>query len=592
MGSNNNQNHLLELMRAINKCAELLLEADVKDQQSAMTQGMKMLGEIVDVNRVTVWKNYTLDDGRLYYKLVCDWASEGVRKLDSETFFAYEDWMPSWEDKFIRGESVNGPVESLLEIEYVQLNVFGLKSILAIPIFHKDKLWGFVSFDDYNHKRHFPEEETSILHSWGLLVVGAIQRGEITMEMHNALNELEVALEKAQTASRAKTAFLTNMSHEIRTPLNAILGITEIQLFNEKLERNVREAFNKIYISGDMLLNIINDLLDLSKIESEKLEIIDAKYDTASLISDIAQLNIMRIGSKPIEFEISIDENLPTHFIGDELRIKQILNNILTNAFKYTDEGKVKLSVSAESSENDDKDSYMLIFSVSDTGQGMTKEEIDMLFEEYSRFNLEANRKTEGAGLGMSITDNLIRMMNGEINVESQPGIGSTFTFYIPQLKAGDNVLGKETVENLQNFRTADGTLVRQVDIKRKSMSSGSVLVVDDVETNVFVMIGLLEPYGLNIDSASDGFEAVEKIAAGNTYDIIFMDHMMPNMDGLEATRIIREMGYDKPIVALTANAVTGQAETFLKSGFDEFISKPIDIYLLNSVLNRLIRDK
>ena len=398
-------------------------------------------------------------------------------------------------------------------------------------------------------------------------------------------------LAKEEAANKAKSAFLSTMSHEIRTPMNAILGITEIQLQNENLNENGREAFGKIYTSGYLLLGIINDILDLSKIEAGKLELIVSKYEIASLVSDTAQLNMMRIGSKPIEFELYVDENLPTLLMGDELRVKQILNNLLSNAFKYTAKGTVKLSVSAGNI-GGEKDEAMLMISVSDTGQGMTEEQVGKLFDEYSRFNMEANRTTEGTGLGMSITRNLIRLMNGEIAIESEPGKGSTFTVSIPQGKIGGEVLGAEMAENLHLFRTSSRAQMKRVQITREPMPYGSVLIVDDVETNIYVARGLLTPYGLKIDSADSGFAAIEKIKDGNIYDIVFMDHMMPQMDGIETTQKIRAMGYTHPIVALTANAVAGQADIFLGSGFDDFISKPIDVRQLNTVLNGLIRDK
>ena len=409
-------------------------------------------------------------------------------------------------------------------------------------------------------------------------------------ELKALLTELEDALENATAADRAKSSFLATMSHEIRTPMNAILGITEIYLQNDALEQSVRDGLEKIYMSGDMLLGIINDILDLSKIEAGKLEIITANYEVASLISDTVQINMMRIGSKPIEFELHVDENLPTHLIGDELRVKQILNNLLSNGFKYTEAGTVTLSVAVEAGDTDGE--IMLAVSVSDTGQGMNKEQVDRLFDEYSRFNIETNRTTEGTGLGLSITRNLIHMMKGTISVKSEPNKGSVFTMHLPQGKAGSEVLGKEMADNLHNFRTSSRAQMKRVQITRDPMPYGKVLIVDDVETNIFVARGLMKPYELNIDSADSGFDAIEKIKTGNIYDIVFMDHMMPDMDGVEATKIIREMGYKEPIVALTANAVAGQAEIFLGNGFDDFISKPIDIRRLNVVLNKLIRDK
>ena len=425
--------------------------------------------------------------------------------------------------------------------------------------------------------------------------------------------ELEEALQEEEAANKAKSAFLSTMSHEIRTPMNAILGITEIQLQNTSLDVSVKEALGKLYSSGDLLLGIINDILDLSKIEAGKLELIIDKYEIASLVSDTAQLNMMRIGSKPIEFELRVDERLPALLMGDELRVKQIMNNLLSNAFKYTERGTVELSITSEggaggggagsgggaggtgsgsSAGSGGGKEATLVIHVSDTGQGMTQEQVSKLFDEYSRFNMEANRTTEGTGLGMSITRNLVKLMNGEISVQSEPGKGSVFTVKLPQEVIGDELLGSESAENLHLFRTRSRAQMKRVQVTREPMPYGSVLIVDDVETNIYVAKGLMSPYELKIDSASSGFEAIEKIKAGNVYDIVFMDHMMPKMDGIEATSIIRGEGYTNPIVALTANAVAGQADIFLHSGFDDFISKPIDVRQLNTILNNLIRDK
>ena len=400
--------------------------------------------------------------------------------------------------------------------------------------------------------------------------------------------------EKLLSASKAKSDFLARMSHEIRTPINAILGISEIVLQDETLTPSVQESASQIYNSGDLLLGIINDILDLSKIEAGKFELRCDKYELASLISDTMSLNIMRIGSKPIEFVAEVDENLPSLLQGDELRVKQILNNLLSNAFKYTEKGTVKLSIYVEKVEKiEGGESDLTIgMKVSDTGQGMTEEQVKRLFEEYSRFNTEANANIEGAGLGMNITQNLINIMNGKIFVKSEPNWGSVFTVLLPQKRIGSDVLGKELAENLQNFRTSGKKRIKSAQVMLEPMPYGSVLVVDDVEANLYVAKGLMTPYKLSIETASSGFEAIEKIKSGNIYDIVFMDHMMPRMDGVETVKNIREYGYARPIVALTANAVVGQSEMFLANGFDDFISKPIDVRQLNAVLKKFVQDR
>ncbi|MCL2009635.1 MAG: ATP-binding protein [Synergistaceae bacterium] len=406
------------------------------------------------------------------------------------------------------------------------------------------------------------------------------------------LEVLEKALQASEAASVSKSNFLIDMSHKIRTPMNAILGIAEILTHDEMLEPHTKGALDKIYNSGELLLGIINDILDMSKIEAGKLELTRAEYETASLINDTATLNMMRIGGKPIEFELSVDENTPSSLFGDELRIKQILNNVLSNSFKYTSKGLVKLSLAAEAVGGGEESDVTLVFRVSDTGHGMTEEQVNKLFDEYSRFNMGANRKTEGTGLGMSITRNLARLMGGEIFVESELGKGTTCTVRLPQKRTSGGVLGRELAENLRKFRTNGAKQIRGGQMMFEPMPYGSALVVDDVESNLYVAKGLLTPYWLSVDTVMSGFDAIDKIKNGKVYDIVFMDHIMPGMDGIEAAKIIRGMGYAHPIVALTANALAGQSEMFLSNGFDDFISKPIDVRQLNAALKKHVRDK
>ncbi|MCL2242902.1 MAG: ATP-binding protein [Treponema sp.] len=408
--------------------------------------------------------------------------------------------------------------------------------------------------------------------------------------INKPFERIEILKEDADAANKAKSTFLSTMSHEIRTPMNAILGVSEIQLQKETLEPDMREAFGNIYTSGDLLLSIINDILDLSKIEAGKLELVIEKYEIASMISDTTQLNMMRLGSKPIEFILDINENTPSFMIGDELRIKQILNNLLSNSIKYTMKGIVKLSVFSEAGKNDDE--TILVMTVFDTGQGMTGEQVGRIYDEFSQFNVRANHKTEGTGLGMSITKKLVSLMNGNILIDSEPGKGTVFTVRIPQGTCVSEALGPEMVKSLSQFRMHSRDYMEKVRISREPMPYGRVLIVDDVDANIYVAKGLLSPYELKMESADGGYKAIEIIKEGNVFDIIFMDHMMPDIDGIETTKLIRDFGYTAPIIALSANAVSGQADIFLENGFDDFLSKPIDIRQLNYILNKYIRDK
>jgi signal transduction histidine kinase/CheY-like chemotaxis protein/PAS domain-containing protein/HPt (histidine-containing phosphotransfer) domain-containing protein len=416
--------------------------------------------------------------------------------------------------------------------------------------------------------------------------------GRIVHIQHSVdVTELISAKEQAIQASNEKSSFLAKMSHEVRTPMNAIMGITEMQMQNELLSSDMREALDKIYNSGFLLLGIINDILDLSKIETGIVELSPVQYNIADLINDTVNLNLLRYNKKSIEFKLQIDENIPSLLTGDDLRIKQILNNLLSNAFKYTDSGNVTLSISSENTGQ--KNQIMLVFQVSDTGQGMTTEQINMLFDEYIRFNTDANRTIEGAGLGMNITKYFIGLMNGNISVVSDPGKGSVFTVFLPQVVA-DNYerLGVDEVENLKQLTGKSSQIKKVPQIVREYMPYGRILVVDDIDTNLYVARGLLAPYALSVETATNGFEVIDKIKNGFSYDIIFMDHYMPKMDGIETTKALREFGYLKPIIALTANALAGMAEMFLDNGFDTFISKPIDIRQLNTALNKFVRDK
>jgi len=408
--------------------------------------------------------------------------------------------------------------------------------------------------------------------------------------------ELEEQTAIAMQASRAKSEFLATMSHEIRTPLNAVIGLSEIELRNRPSDSS-RENIIQIHQSGVSLLGIINDILDISKIEAGNFELIPVEYETAPFINDTVNLNIVRCvskgkdGSKPINFVLEINGDFPAKLTGDELRVKEVLNNLLSNAIKYTDEGTVTLNISWSAH---CAGMVKLVFTVRDTGIGIRAEDIKKLFTSYTQLDTGANRKIQGTGLGLAITKNLVEMMGGSINVESEYGSGSVFTAEIIQgIKnagiAGEyEPIGEETAEALRNFCYASETKDKIITLSQ--MPHAQILVVDDLPANLLVAQGLLAPYGLQTNTAASGREAI-KLVKNNNYDLIFMDHMMPEMDGIETAAAIRKIeGYTHtPIIALTANALRGMKELYLEKGFDDYISKPISPEALDVIINKFL---
>ncbi|MDR3279390.1 MAG: response regulator [Synergistaceae bacterium] len=577
-----------ERLLTINDAASLLLHSDAGHFKGDILNCMEMMAGCVNADRVYIWKNQT-KDGQLYCSQLYEWSGGAEPQQDKGITrnISYSAKLPGWKERLSSGHCVNGVVRNFPPEVRAQLALRGIASILVIPVFLKGSFWGFIGFDDCRREREFTIDEESSLRSGSLMVADAILRNEMMLKIIQAQ-------EQAVASTEAKSDFLANMSHEMRTPLNAIIGLAEITLDTDEAQGDAKENLIKIYNSGMMLLSLINDILDLSKIESGKFELIPLEYDTPSLINDTITLNSVRVGSKPIKFNLIIDETLPCKLFGDEMRIKQIFNNILSNAFKYTKEGLVDWSVSCEREGN----SVWLVSSVKDTGMGIRPKDIEKLFSDYSQVDMKSNRKIEGTGLGLAITRRLAEMMGGAITVESEYGKGSTFTVRLRQGFVDDTNIGAEVAENLRGFQYADLRRDRSAKLVRPYIPYARVLVVDDVATNLDVARGMLKPYGMKIDCVTSGPAAIELIRSGEEkYNAIFMDHMMPGMDGIEALRIIRgeidtEYAKTVPIIALTANAISGNEEAFLKKGFQAFLSKPIDIMQMDATVNHWVRDK
>lgn len=383
------------------------------------------------------------------------------------------------------------------------------------------------------------------------------------------INELNIAKDQAVKANNAKSEFLSSMSHEIRTPLNAIVGFSQA-LSEEDINDNAKDEVKDIMMASNSLLELVNGILDISKIESGKIEIVNTEYQFKNIYDELVILAKARMGDKPLDFRCHYDEDIPPVLYGDYTRVKQVILNILTNAVKYTREGYIDFSVSSVRKD----DICRLIISVEDSGIGIKQENIPKLFTKFERLDLEKNITIEGTGLGLAMTKKLVELMNGTIVVQSIYGKGSKFTIAIDQRVVHKEVVVEKSEEKKVSEVHAEG---------RK------VLIVDDNKINLKVASRLLENYKLDITTVESGALCIDKVNS-NTYDLILMDDMMPNMSGVETLHKLKEIdGFAIPVVALTANAVTGMKEKYLNDGFDDYLAKPINRDELNNIVAKYL---
>lgn len=443
----------------------------------------------------------------------------------------------------------------ILNIRYLLRNKDNIKK--SIPFFVLIILFGIGLL----LRLHYPEiiTETYCVAFALLVMYFTIENPDVKL-----LNQVETARDKAEKANAAKTDFLSSMSHEIRTPLNAIVGFSQAIQEETTLEAAKQDA-KDIILASQNLLEIVNGILDISKIEANKMEISNTKYNIKTESENLYKLIKPRIGEKPIEFVMNIAPDVPTTLYGDKGKVKEIMTNLLTNAVKYTEQGEINLEISCINK----NDNSTIIISVEDTGRGIKPEKIDKLFTKFERLDEDRNTTLEGTGLGLAITKRLVEMMNGKIIVQSVFGNGSKFTVYLPQKIIYDKELKVEPQKEVLNL------------VNKK------VLVVDDNDLNLKIADRLLKKYNLQVDTCKSGYECLEKIK-DQTYDLIFMDDMMPKMSGTETLHIIQESPtFKTKVIALTANAIEGMKEKYIEEGFNDYLAKPIDKDELEKVLRR-----
>ena len=412
------------------------------------------------------------------------------------------------------------------------------------------------------------------------------EQEERSRELEDALALAKAATDQAKRANSAKSEFLANMSHEIRTPINAVLGMNEM-IIRESTSKSITTYARNVESAGRNLLSIINDILDFSKIEAGKMEIANADYKLSSVLNDVTNMIVFKARQKDLKFSVNVDEALPDGLYGDEVRVRQVITNILNNAVKYTHEGSVTMDVSGEMS--DDGEMLNLVVKISDTGIGIKEEDLPKLFRKFERVDLVQNNTVEGTGLGLSITQNLLRMMEGHVSVESVYGEGSTFTIHLPQRITSPEPIG--------NFHEKFERYVHALKAYHESFKApdANLLVVDDTDMNLTVIEGLLSKTAINLDTASSGMEALS-LTLKTKYDLILMDHRMPNMDGTQTMNAIRSQtdgqNIDTPIICLTADAVSGARAKYLEQGFTDYLSKPVEGPELEAALIKYLPDE
>ncbi|MDL2253554.1 PAS domain-containing protein [Ruminococcaceae bacterium OttesenSCG-928-I18] len=551
-----------KLLREVNAVATKLMSSTPALFERNIWEAMRALGRSLDVDRMYIWRNYTDEEGELCCEQIFEWSEkvEPQQDKDFSIHTRYDD-VPMWRDTLGSGDTINAIVHTLPDEERLTLQEQGILSILVLPVFLRGVFWGFVGFDDCSRERLFSRVEENVLQSGGILMVSAILRNEINK---NLISAKEQALE----STKAKSEFLSRMSHEIRTPMNAIIGMTTIAQKTKDMAK-VRYCLEQIVTASAQLLGIINDILDMSKIESGKFEIVNNEFDFEKMTQNVFHVMEVRLREKNQNFTFRFD-NLFTHkIVCDELRLSQVMTNLLTNAVKFTPEqGDISLSVSYRP-KNEEK--YLLHVEVKDTGIGVSEEQTAKLFQSFEQADGSITRKFGGTGLGLAICKQIVKLMGGDIWVESEPGVGSTFFFEV-EFEWGDEI--------------------RQIEIKSFPKEDMRILVIDDSEDVLLYFTSILGSFGLKCDTAPSGEAGITLVQAAleedMPYDLVFVDWNMPGLSGGETAReISKKAGEDLVIIMISVSDWADIEKEVRPFGITQFLPKPV---LPSSLFNTIVR--
>jgi len=543
--------HRERLLKSLNETAALLIANEMSQPMDTIRRCMEMIGNHINIDRINIWKSIIIDGEMQFYRDF-GWESEETRKtipLEKHMkTFPYMSMNKDWFNTLRDGGVIKAIASELPEKVFDTLSKVGVKSILFVPVFMQGEYWGYVSYDNCHEAKLYPDEEVDILRSSALLMASSLARSEM-------LEQLIQAREEALLSTKAKTDFLASMSHEIRTPLNAVIGMTSIGKNATSMERK-DYCFGKIEDASKHLLGVVNDILDMSKIEANKLELSEVAFDFEKMLQNVVNVAAFRIDEKKQHFMVYIDKAIPESFMGDDQRLAQVTTNLLSNAVKFTPEGgSISIKTNLDSVVGD---IYSIRFEVKDTGIGISKEQQGKLFSDFQQADASTSRNFGGTGLGLAISKRIVEMMGGDIWVESEIGKGSSFKFTVKLRQASESEkprkLGKGiTPRNLRILFVDDDKAVREY--------------FEDISSRL----------GFECDLADGGIQAQKYIDTKKQYDIFFVDWRMPDIDGLEVSRYIRENVGSRPIITMISSyEMTAIEEQAKEIGIDRFLPKPI----------------